>query len=299
MKYNFHEDVRRALSCARDEAVQLGHDYVGTEHMLLGLLCVVDSRAVRLLEELGATAEEVRASLEGSVRRGRGTAPRSGELPYTSRAKKALEFAMASTRDLRHQEIDTEHLLVGLLREEKGIAAQVLARFGITTARLHVTLVSGVDPGMPADAGAAGSAGRGPVRRSGERASFRIELDDASDRSIYEQIVARVQEAVATGELRPHARLPAVRQLADQLDIAPGTVARAYGELERLGVVVTEGARGTRIAEPTGSSAARPLDLDQIAGLLRPAAVAGFHMGAGADDMRRALEDAMKGIFGE
>ena len=130
------------------------------------------------------------------------------------------------------------------------------------------------------------------------RPAFRIELDDSSDRSIYEQIVARVQEAVATGELAPGERLPAVRQLADQLDIAPGTVARAYGELERIGVVVTEGARGTRIAQP-GGAAARAVALDHIAGLLRPAAVAAFHMGAGAPDLRRALEAAMAGIFAE
>ncbi|HEX6133527.1 MAG TPA: GntR family transcriptional regulator [Longimicrobiales bacterium] len=125
---------------------------------------------------------------------------------------------------------------------------------------------------------------------------FRIVLDDASSSSIYEQIVAQVKEAVATGALVAGARLPAVRALADQLDIAPGTVARAYGELERLGVVRTEGARGTRVAGRSEASRARA-DHETIVGLLRPAAVAAYHMGAGAQDVRVALESAMKGIF--
>src|SRR5206468_2526682 len=78
---------------------------------------------------------------------------------------------------------------------------------------------------------------------------FEVRIDDASDRAIHEQIVSQIQEAVATGTLRPGNRLPPVRQLADQLEIAPGTVARAYSELERRGIVVTDGARGTRVAE--------------------------------------------------
>lgn len=75
---------------------------------------------------------------------------------------------------------------------------------------------------------------------------FRIRIDDAAPVSIYEQIIGQIQEAVATGQLRPGDRLPTVRRLADELDIAPGTVALAYGELERLGILVTEVARDRR-----------------------------------------------------
>jgi DNA-binding transcriptional regulator YhcF (GntR family) len=101
------------------------------------------------------------------------------------------------------------------------------------------------------------------------------------------------------GDLKPGDRLPTVRHLADKLDIAPGTVARAYGELERLGVVVTEGARGTRVAQrerPPMPASERP---QTLVGLLRPVAVAGFHLGASAPELRAALEDAMKDIFPE
>ena len=288
MKYNFSDGVRRALAFARLEAVQLGHDYVGTEHLLLGLLRLPESRALEVVEALESSAAELRARVQDSVRPG-SSAMGNGELPYTSRGKKVLEFSMAAARERGDRGVDTEHVLLGLLREDRGIGAQILKASGVTMERVHAVLQGG-DPG-PRPERAARPGAREPT--------FHFELDDQSDRSIYEQIIARVQEAVATGELAAGARLPAVRQLADRLDIAPGTVARSYGELERLGVVVTEGARGTRIAEPSTPPEGRTADLEQLAGLLRPAAVAGFHMGAGADDMRRALEAAMKGIFAQ
>ncbi len=111
--------------------------------------------------------------------------------------------------------------------------------------------------------------------------------------------MAQVQEAVATGRLQPGERLPPVRRLADQLDIAPGTVARAYGELERLGMVVTEGARGTRVAERKQNPLPEAERPDTLVGLLRPVAVAAFHLGATAAELRTALEEAMRDIFGE
>jgi DNA-binding transcriptional regulator YhcF (GntR family) len=219
--------------------------------------------------------------LEDSVRRGRSTIA-LGELPYTSRAKKTLEYSMATARDFGHAYIGTEHILIGLLREEKGIAAQVLNRLGLTlTQAIQSTLLI--------------LSGDGPKATPAER--LRIRVDDTSDASIYEQIIAQVQEGVATGKLSPGDRLPAVRQLADELDIAPGTVARAYSELEGRGVVVTEGARGTRIADRSRQSS-RPTDhAETLSGLMRPVAVAAFHLGATADDLRAALERAMKGIF--
>ena len=166
-----------------------------------------------------------------------------------------------------------------MLREEKGAAGQVLGRLGVTLDDARAAIL--------------GQRGSGPAWPE----SFQVQIDDASEQSIYEQIIAQVQEATATGRLRPGDRLPPVRQLADRLDIAPGTVARAYGDLERQGAVVTEGARGTRVAErerPAMPEAERP---QTLVGLLRPVAVAGFHLGATAVELRQALEEAMKGIF--
>lgn len=127
---------------------------------------------------------------------------------------------------------------------------------------------------------------------------FQLRIDDDSEFSIFEQIVMQVHEAVATSALAPGERLPTVPKLADELEIATGTFARAYSELEKRGVVITEGTRGTRVAEsprPLLSEAERP---ETLAGLLRPVAVTAFHLGASAQELRTALERAMAGIFG-
>jgi len=287
MKYNFNDDFRRVLAHARTESIELGHDYVATEHMLLGMLRVEECRGTQLLANLGLQEDEVRAEAACLLKPGRAEVG-PGELPYTTRGKKVLELAMSAARELRDSHVGTEHLLLGILREERGMGARILAGVGVTPRHVEDLLAGEVPPP------------REPLPTAvmvSVETRLRIQIDDGSDRSIYEQIVARVKEAVAVGDVSAGERLPTVRRLADQLDIAPGTVARAYSELERLGVVVTEGARGTRVAHGKGPVTGGAADLDQIASLLRPAAVAAFHMGAGADDLRQALDRAMEGIF--
>jgi DNA-binding transcriptional regulator YhcF (GntR family) len=283
--YAFTDGCRFALAAARDEAARLGHDFVGTEHLLVGLMRYAEPQRGGAAFALGLRVEDVRRELGDAVVSRVGVfVPRKGELPYTSRAKKVLEYAMDEARLLEHAYVGTDHLLLGLLREEHGIAAIALRQLGVTleSARQQVRASADAQPGAARDVGTA---------------NFQIAIDDASDRSIHEQIVARVQEAVATGTLRPGERMPTVRRLADDLDIAPGTVARAYGELERLGVVVTEGARGTRVADAPATAREGTPDPAELLALLRPAAVKAFHMGATAADLRAALEEAMKDIF--
>lgn len=276
MKYSWDDAVRKTFARAVEEAVRLRHDYVGTEHMLLAL-AGMESGAV--LRRIGVEPAEVTARLHESVRSGTRTVqPGKGGLPYTSRMKQALALAMEVSREQGDESIGREHLLLGLIREEKGIAAQVLASLGV-------------------DEETAARRVRGALPATRVESRFRVRIDDTSSASIYEQIIARVQEAVATGELSSGDRLPTVRQLADELDIAPGTVARAYGELERLGVVVTEGVRGTRIADRRRAALANGERTETLTGLLRPVVVAAFHLGASADELRAALEPAMSGIF--
>lgn len=129
--YNFTEHVRRVLARAREEAVQLDHEFVGTEHLLLALLRENDGVSAAVLQNLGANPDTLRTIVYQTVVRGK--RPLSGpDRPYTGCAKKVLELAMASARDFTHQYVGTEHLLLGLLREEKGIAAQVLTDAGVT-----------------------------------------------------------------------------------------------------------------------------------------------------------------------
>ena len=289
--YNFLDETRKALALAREEAIGLGHEYVGTEHLLLGL-CRLDGVVGRFRLNAAAVVERVGQS----VRRGN-AAIRDGELPYTSRAKKALEFAMAEAREMSHGYIGADHLLLGVLREERGIGAQILTSFGLDLDSARKVALAQTPPW---EADVVGRPDReGGLLRRGRRANqaFRIVLDDASTASIYEQIVDRIREAVATGALKPGQKLQSVRRLADELDIAPGTVARAYVELERLGIIVTEGARGTRVAEVRRSEPPSDDRKDTLAGLLRPVVVAAFHLGGTADELRDALERAMKGIL--
>jgi ATP-dependent Clp protease ATP-binding subunit ClpA len=128
--YNFTEHVRHSLAFARDEAAALNHAYVGTEHVLLGLLRVEGVGTTVIYNcnvDLAVLREDVIARTK------RGADGRIGpDLPYTSRAKKCLELAMSEARELDHNYVGTEHLLLGLLREEKGIGAQSLLAAGVT-----------------------------------------------------------------------------------------------------------------------------------------------------------------------
>lgn len=302
MKFNFTDRVRRVLAMAREEAVRLRHDYTGTEHLLLGLNREREGVAAAVLAGFGVDPERLKERVEGSVRPG-GSAIVLGDLRYTSQARRVLKYSMEAARELGHDHVDTEHLLLGLLREEKGIAATVLNRFDVTYERAIQETARILGQRPPSRSGA--SRGGGWLRRllgSGpdeapDCAPLAIVIDDASTASIYEQIVAQVREAVATGRVRPGERLPTVRRLADELDIAPGTVARAYGELERLGVVVTEGARGTRVAEQPKESLPASERGETLVGLMRPVVVAAFHLGATADELGEALQQAMRGIY--
>lgn len=142
---------------AREEAIRLQHDYVGTEHLLLGLIREGEGVAAVVLQHLSVDLDQIHEGVEESVREGKATIA-LGELPYTSRAKKVLEFAMTEARDFNHSYVGTEHLLLGLLREEKGIAAQVLNSLGVTLdeARGETIKVLGADvtPSEPAGIGA-------------------------------------------------------------------------------------------------------------------------------------------------
>ena len=154
--YNFTERVRRVLTMARDEAPRLHHEYIGTEHILLGLLREEEGIAAAVFKNLKIDVVDVGGKIEETVNIGRST-PDNRDLPYTSRAKKVLELAVLSARDLKHNYVGTEHLLLGLLREENGIAAQILNYYGLTleAVRDEVQRLLGGGPGDAAGTGVA------------------------------------------------------------------------------------------------------------------------------------------------
>jgi ATP-dependent Clp protease ATP-binding subunit ClpA len=124
----FTERARHAVVLAQDEARALRHDYIGTEHMLLGLLREEEGIAARALTSLRITVEEVRARVVRIV--GQGTEVTTGQIPFTPRAKTMLELAPREAFALGHNYIGTEHLLLGLVRENEGVASQILLDLG-------------------------------------------------------------------------------------------------------------------------------------------------------------------------
>ena len=153
--YNFTDRVRKVLQMAREEATRLRHEHVGTEHILLAVIKEGEGVAAAVLTNLNVDLDEIPRNVEKIAMKGRARASAHSDLPYTSRAKKVLELAMSEAHELRHSYVGTEHLLLGLLREEKGIAAQVLADAGITleVARAEVLRLLGSEaPSFPVEA---------------------------------------------------------------------------------------------------------------------------------------------------
>jgi ATP-dependent Clp protease ATP-binding subunit ClpC len=130
MHYNFTDRTRKVLAFARDEAIRLGHDHVATEHILLGLVREGEGVAAAVLMNLRIDLPGVKERVEELT--SRGTTPGAGDLPYTSGAREVLNFASNEAQELNHAYIGTEHVLLGLLREENGIAVQALRSFGVT-----------------------------------------------------------------------------------------------------------------------------------------------------------------------
>jgi ATP-dependent Clp protease ATP-binding subunit ClpC len=135
----FTERARRVVVYAQEEARQLSHNYIGTEHLLLGLLREPESVAGRALTELKISLDAVQAQVVEIIGRGKGA--QSGHIPFTPRAKKVLELSLREALQLGHNYIGTEHILLGLVREGNGVAAQVLVKLGGTLDRVRGTVL--------------------------------------------------------------------------------------------------------------------------------------------------------------
>ncbi|MEI2721694.1 MAG: ATP-dependent Clp protease ATP-binding subunit [Gemmatimonadales bacterium] len=177
--YNFTDRVRKVLQMAREEAARLHHEYVGTEHILLGLIREGEGVAAAVLTNLGVELEDVQQKIEETVKKGKAASAAGPELPYTSRAKKVLELAMVEARELNHSYVGTEHLLLGLLKEEKGIAAQVLTDAGISLEQARSETLRLLGSDLPAQPPAASAPAAGPqsVPPKGDKKSKTPALD--------------------------------------------------------------------------------------------------------------------------
>jgi Clp amino terminal domain, pathogenicity island component len=135
----FTDRGRRVIVLAQEEARLLNHDYIGTEHLLLGLTHEEEGVAARALTELGISLETVRAQVEEII--GRGQSAPTGHIPFTPRAKKVLELSLREALQLGHNYIGTEHILLGLIREGEGVAAQLLVKLGGSRDRVRAKVI--------------------------------------------------------------------------------------------------------------------------------------------------------------
>jgi ATP-dependent Clp protease ATP-binding subunit ClpC len=158
--YSFSDRVRKVLAMAREDAARLRNDFIGTEHILLGLLREGEGVAAAMLAQMKIDEKELQRRLEEAMSVGKATVSDLGEIPFTARAKKALEHAMNECRKANHKVVGTEHLLLGILVEEKGLGGQVLRSLGITVddARAQMLRITGSAPhGGPPQAILAGA----------------------------------------------------------------------------------------------------------------------------------------------
>ncbi|CPZ77343.1 ATPase with chaperone activity%2C ATP-binding subunit [Mycobacteroides abscessus] len=156
----FTDRARRVVVLAQEEARMLNHNYIGTEHILLGLIHEGEGVAAKSLESLGISLEGVRSQVEEII--GQGQQAPSGHIPFTPRAKKVLELSLREALQLGHNYIGTEHILLGLIREGEGVAAQVLVKLGAELTRVRqqvIQLLSGYQGKETAESGTGGRGG--------------------------------------------------------------------------------------------------------------------------------------------
>jgi ATP-dependent Clp protease ATP-binding subunit ClpA len=197
--FNFTERVRRVLARAREVAMELHHEYVGTEHLLLAVAGEDEGVSSAVLHNLGVTADEVYVRVRGVVQPGNVHRQFGPDLPYTSRAKKVLELSMAEARSFSHNYVGTEHLLLGIIAEQKGIGAQVLMELGVTLekARAETRSILGSSPGQatPSDVLVAHPATPGYAR---SRSPYGVALVD--------DFTGRARDALRSAYTEAHTR---------------------------------------------------------------------------------------------
>jgi ATP-dependent Clp protease ATP-binding subunit ClpC len=190
----FTDRARRVVVLAQEEARMLNHNYIGTEHILLGLIHEGEGVAAKALESLGISLEGVRQQVEEII--GQGQQAPSGHIPFTPRAKKVLELSLREALQLGHNYIGTEHILLGLIREGEGVAAQVLVKLGADLNRVRqqvIQLLSGYQGKEPAAAGA-GAGGETAPSTSLVLDQFGRNLTQAAREGKLDPVIGREKE---------------------------------------------------------------------------------------------------------
>ncbi|HET9242421.1 MAG TPA: Clp protease N-terminal domain-containing protein, partial [Gaiella sp.] len=182
----FTERARQVVVLAQDEARALKHNYIGTEHILLGLLREEEGLAARVLEQLDITVEEVRAQVARIV--GQGDEVTTGQIPFTPRAKKVLELALREALSLGHNYIGTEHILLGLVRENEGVAARILLDFDADAEKIRNEIIRMLS---------------GPGRRQSGQSGGSAQGEKAKNSKLLDQFGRNLTKQATEGKLDP------------------------------------------------------------------------------------------------
>ncbi len=187
MNEMFTESARKAIEYARDEAARLKHDYIGTEHLLLGLIRLGEGLATDVLNNIGIDLNELKASVEEMVQPSGGTM-QMGQLPLTARAKKTLEVSGNEARALKSKDIDTQHILMALLKDEEGVASQVMAMYDVDYKEVYEELRN-IQTGKPSSFGRKRKKSKTPALDH-----FGRDLTELARRSQLDPIIGRDDE---------------------------------------------------------------------------------------------------------
>jgi ATP-dependent Clp protease ATP-binding subunit ClpC len=200
----FTDRARRVIVLAQEEARMLNHNYIGTEHILLGLIQEGEGVAAKALESMGISLEDVRGEVEAII--GHGTQPHNGHVPFTPRAKKVLELSLREGLQMGHKYIGTEFLLLGLIREGEGVAAQVLTKLGADLPRVRQQVIQ-LFSCYEGNQGDKPEAGSGPVGAgTGQQNPGRQGPGGQGERSnslVLDQFGRNLTQAAKDGKLDP------------------------------------------------------------------------------------------------
>ncbi|MGB3112088.1 MAG: ATP-dependent Clp protease ATP-binding subunit [Candidatus Omnitrophota bacterium] len=189
----FTERARKVILLAKEAAKRFNHDYIGTEHLLLGLVKEGEGVAAAVLASLGLDFESIRQETERLVQPGAG-APIGGDIPFTPRAKKVIELAMDEARNLGHNYIGTEHILLGLIREGEGVASQVLINMGLDLKTVRDEVLNLLGSSVPGYGISMGNSKRKKKTKTPALDSFATNLTEMSSQDKLDPVIGRDKE---------------------------------------------------------------------------------------------------------
>ena len=193
MYERFTDRARKVMQLANQEAQRFNHEYIGTEHILLGLVKEGSGVAANVLKNLDVDLRKIRMEVEKIVQTGPDMVT-MGKLPHTPRAKKVIEYAMEEARNLNHNYVGTEHLLLGLLREQEGVAAQVLLNLGLKLEEVREEVLNLLGHGMDSSESGERASGKGGKSKTPALDSFGRDLTELARQQKLDPVIGRINE---------------------------------------------------------------------------------------------------------